>query len=206
MTMQMERSVETTGYKKRGLNNMEEEWRAIDGYEGLYEVSNTGRFKSLTRTLIRSNGRPFTISEEIMKVHKDSAGYPQVKLCRMGKHVSKSCHRIVAYTFIPITETDESVNHIDEDKTNNHVDNLEWCTSKYNAQYGTARKRAAVNCQKPVARCNGDNIIGVYPSRKAVEVDGYTACGVSACVKGRYTTHKGYTWKNITEEEYECLK
>ena len=113
-----------------------EEWRPVVGYEGLYEVSNTGQVRSLDK--YDSLG-VFWIGKLLSKLKV--GGYFMVKLRKDG--IQKMCliHRLVAQSFIPNPLNLPQVNHKDEDKTNNMVDNLEWCDAKYNSTYGTARER-----------------------------------------------------------------
>ena len=105
----------------------EEIWRDIDGYEEVYRVSNFGRIKSLSRMIF--NGKGYYLSKEkILKGSKNEKGYLQVEL--LGKPML--IHRIVATMFIDNPYNKPQVNHIDGDKTNNHVLNLEWCDNSEN--------------------------------------------------------------------------
>lgn len=108
-----------------------EEWKTIDGYED-YQVSNFGRVKSLGNNKKRK--------EKILKPINNK-GYQRVHLCKDGKRKLFRVHRLVAMAFIPNPNNYTEVNHIDECKTNNHVDNLEWCTDEYNSNYGTRNER-----------------------------------------------------------------
>ena len=116
---------------------MIEEWRTIVGYEGQYEVSSYGRVRSLDR-YDRMNrfwkGR-------ILNLHTGTGGYLFVGLSSNGNEKNYLVHRMVAQAFIPNPDNLPQVNHKDEDKSNNRVDNLEWCTSFYNNEYGTRKKR-----------------------------------------------------------------
>ena len=116
---------------------MEEEWRPIKDYEGLYEVSNMGRVKSLKRhdTLGREK------EEKILALANDRLGYKMVSLCKDGKRTMYKVHRLVAIAFIPNPDNLPIINHKDENKSNNNVCNLEWCTYKYNSNYGTNPQR-----------------------------------------------------------------
>ena len=111
----------------------EEIWRPIDGYEGLYEVSNTGLIRSLDRFVGNRN----RIKGKILSIKIEKNGYCSVALFKYGKMKRYLVHRLVAQEFIPNTEGLPQVNHKDEDKTNNRVENLEWCTAKYNINYGS---------------------------------------------------------------------
>ena len=115
----------------------EEIWRPVVGYEGLYEVSNTGRVRSLDRYVRRN----YFKKGRILKLN-DRRGYLFVELCLNNKTKNFSVHRLVAQAFIPNPDNLPQVNHIDEDKLNNRVENLEWCDSKYNSNYGTRKDRA----------------------------------------------------------------
>ena len=113
---------------------MNEEWRDIEGYEGLYQVSNLGRVKSLNYNR--------TKSEKILKTAM-RRGYLGVTLFKDGKPKTFMVHRLVAMMFINNPEKLPVVNHKDEDKLNNNADNLEWCTILYNNCYGTRLERVS---------------------------------------------------------------
>ena len=125
---------------------MEEEWRAVVGYEGLYEVSNTGKVRSLDRYVQQKNMYKIITHiyhgrELSLKKHRD--GYLVATLCKNKGLQSCQVHRIVATAFIPNPNELPQINHKDENKQNNNVNNLEWCTSKYNNNYGTRSQRMA---------------------------------------------------------------
>ncbi len=109
---------------------MIEEWRDIIGYEGLYQISNIGRIKTLSKFAGRSNRK-----EKIMKQSFNSKGYLHIVLSK--NNISQTCrvNRLVALNFISNPDNLPQVNHKDGIKANNRVDNLEWCTSKYNVNH-----------------------------------------------------------------------
>ena len=113
--------------KKEYLNEI---WKPIKGYEGLYEVSNFGRIKSL------KFGK-----ERILKGSKDKYGYLQVVLSKNNKSKTFKVHRLVSEAFIPNPDNLPQVNHKDENPSNNNVNNLEWCDKTYNNNYGTRNTR-----------------------------------------------------------------
>ena len=117
----------------------EEIWRPVVGYEGLYEVSNTGRVRSLDRYVRCKSYRLH--KGKVLSPGKDKDGYLFVVLSCNGKHKTIAVHKLVAQAFIPNPDDLPIINHKDEDKTNNRVDNLEWCTAKYNMNYGTRNIR-----------------------------------------------------------------
>lgn len=115
---------------------MVEEWRAIKGYGGAYEVSSEGRVRSLRFNKIK-------ILKQMTNAGRYN-GYAVVTLYDENHRGKKlKVHRLVAEAFLPNPERYPSINHKDEEKTNNNVNNLEWCSVRYNNTYGTARQRAA---------------------------------------------------------------
>lgn len=122
---------------------MQEIWKDIKNYEGLYQVSNLGNVRSLNRIVscnIKNNNKAIK-KGKILKPNKKRNGYLQV--CLLNKQKRKYCniHRLVAETFIPNLNHLSQVNHIDENKDNNCVDNLEWCSPKYNCNFGTRNSK-----------------------------------------------------------------
>ena len=112
-------------------------WKDIKDYEGIYQVSNLGNVRSLDR--LDNRGRK-TKGRELKK-KKMSNGYEFVQLYKYNKFKNCSIHRLVAQAFLPNPSNLPQVNHKDENITNNRVENLEWCTNKYNTNYGTRNKR-----------------------------------------------------------------
>ena len=111
---------------------MEEIWRDIKGYEGLYQVSNLGRVKSLERDYISANGGIRHIDEHYLKQAKTEKGYLRVTLLKNGKRSSKQVHRIVGEAFISNPDNKPQIDHINGDKTLNIVSNLRWATNREN--------------------------------------------------------------------------
>lgn len=124
------KTVETESLR---ITMTEEIWRPVVGYEGLYEVSNTGLIRSLDRFVGNRN----RIKGKILSIRIEKNGYCSVALSKYGKIKRYKIHRLVAQAFIPNPEGLPEVNHLDEDKTNNSVDNLEWCDRKYNMNFGS---------------------------------------------------------------------
>ena len=120
--------------------------KPVPGYEGYYEVDNLGRVFSVDRIIrVNDNGRIYDkpVHGAILKQTNHSRGYKTVALTKYGKTKQEYVHRIVASAFIPNPDNLPAVNHKDEDKTNNFVDNLEWCTVSYNNTYGEKTKKQA---------------------------------------------------------------
>lgn len=116
---------------------MEEIWRDIKGYEGKYQVSNLGRVKSLERT----DNNNHKVKEKELKIISDKDQYSIINLYQNGKNKTCRIHRLVASAFIPNPNNYPVINHKDENRTNNRIDNLEWCTSKHNNNYGSHNKK-----------------------------------------------------------------
>ena len=115
----------------------EEIWRPIVGYEGLYEVSSYGRVRSLDRYVNNNSFR----KGKVLSPGKDTIGYLFVVLSCNGKCKTIRVHRLVAQAFIPNPDNLPEINHINEDKTDNRVDNLEFCNRKYNINYGSRKDK-----------------------------------------------------------------
>jgi hypothetical protein len=120
--------------------------KPVNGYEEYYEVDQFGRVYSVDRVVsVKDNGRVYDkpLKGKQMKQSVHTKGYKTVSLTKDGKTKTVFVHRIVAEAFIPNTENLPMVNHKDEDKTNNFVENLEWCSASYNRTYGRAIEKQA---------------------------------------------------------------
>ena len=131
------------------MNN--EVWKPVIGYEDIYEVSNMGRVKSCERTVRSKHNSVRGVSERILKPCKTTYGYLEVRLYKNRVAKMHKVHRLVAKAFIPNDDLfADTINHIDEDKTNNRVENLEWMSRDDNIRYSTLGSKSS--CAKPV-RC-----------------------------------------------------
>lgn len=180
---------------------MEKEiWKDIQGFEGLYQVSNTGKVKSLERTRLGKNGCFIKVKDRILKQRK-CKGYFKVTLCKGNITKGFQVQRLVAKAFIDNPNNFPCVNHKDENKENNCVENLEWCDYKYNANYGTAIKRSAekrknLSTISKKVICLETNTI--YPSiSEAERLTGIANTHISSCClnKPKYKTAGGFHWR-----------
>lgn len=121
-------------------NGKPEIWKYIPGYEGLYQVSNQGNVRSVDR-IIKDTNRTRLYKGKPLKQFLDHKGYKVVTLSKQGSLKVIKVHRLVAMAFIPNPESYPEINHKDENKINNSVENLEWCTTQYNTSYGTRAAR-----------------------------------------------------------------
>lgn len=165
-------------------------WKDIVGYEGLYQVSNLGRIKSL-----RFN------KEKILKPTISSKGYLRVDLIKNQKRKTKYIHRIVLENFIPNVNNFPEINHKDENKTNNSVENLEWCTSQYNCHYGTRIKRFSDNKKKKIYQFDLDeNFIREWKSAVDIEKEiGLEKSNIRSCCRGEIRKAYGFIWRYANE-------
>ena len=197
--------------------NDTEIWKDVIGYEGLYQVSNLGRVKRIKHTT-----KKLFFSERIVNQYVNMNGYMMAPLSKDGKDKHKAVHRLVAQAFIPNPDNLPFVNHKDENPLNNHIDNLEWCTVKYNSNYGNSKTRMiesrksnpnyrqsltqgqitrnklrCTGSEKPVLQFSlqGD-FIREWKSLTTVEREcGISRAGITRCCNGVYKQCKGYLWK-----------
>ena len=174
---------------------MKEIWKDIAGYEGLYQVSNLGNVRSLPR-----KGCKIKCMYK-MKFQLSTNGYYRVSLCKNSKHKKYFVHRLVAETFIPNPNNYPQVNHKDENKLNNKINNLEYCTNSYNINYGNRNNK----CAKSMAKHFNKKILCVetgvvYNSiRDATRQTGIFESQIcSVCNKKKtYNTAGNYHWMYI---------
>jgi hypothetical protein len=182
-----------------------EEWKDVRGYEGMYLVSNMGRVKSVERTVSTNTGKR-RIQEKVLLPMMTDNGYWTVCLSRDGASRRVSVHRLVAEAFIPNPDNLPMVNHKDECGLNNAVENLEWCTAKYNSNYGTVKDRISEKNGKPVCRFDLETgeILEVFRSMSEAESTGlYCRCLIRDVCQGVRPHHKGYGWRFVNEADAE---
>lgn len=199
---------------------MKEIWKDIKGYEGLYQISNYGRVKSLDREIIDSLGRKFFRKGKILKQGKNSGGYMQITLSKGNKLSEERINRLVAIHFIPIPEHLKDipiekleVGHLKkltddtEDKTANEVWNLAWMSKKENDNYGTLPQRKSKiqtnhpQKSKPVLQIDPitNEVITEFPSchEAARQLGKRNASSICGCClqKISYNSAYGYIWR-----------
>ena len=204
-------------------NIINEIWRPIKGYEGLYEVSNLGRVKSL--------GNNKTKKDKILRSGIDSQGYPNIGLSKKGNRKTYNIHRIVAEAFIPNPENKRDIDHINNIKDDNRVENLRWCSHRENCNNPLSIENHKIAIQKrfpnrviktqrsrkeawsdPTVRAkvsipvlqltkNG-SAINYFPSQiEASRQTGLFQTGINLCINNKYKTCGGFRWMSF--EDYE---
>ena len=153
---------------------MTEVWKSIEGYEGLYEVSSLGRVKSL-----------YFNKQRIRKCSKDTNGYPHVGLTKAGICKPFSVHRLVGIAFLSNEGNLPCIDHIDEIKTNNKVENLEWCTYQHNQEHSLAKKSTLVSPDGVVHR--------IFNMRKFCREHNLHQSAMGDISLGHRITHKGWS-------------
>ena len=160
---------------------MLELWKAINGYEGVYEVSNMGN--------VRRDGKKLKLQTR----RRD--GYIEVQLYKHNIAASQKVHRLVAEAFLPNPNGLPVVNHKDENPSNNRADNLEWCTQKYNCEYGTRNRKISKRHSCAVEQIKEGVVVKVWESTREAEKAGYNHGSISLCCNGKASHHKGFQWR-----------
>lgn len=198
-------------YKNKSMEDLiGEEWRDVVGYEGKYKVSNLGRIKSLPRTVIyHKNGKQSKRKGRIISASLDTDGYLQFLLCDGFSVKQKKVHRIVATAFIKNPKNKPVINHKNCIKTDNSVENLEWCTIQENVKHaydnglishlgGTQYKRGALHKKSLKVSQFDENgvVIGTYDSiREASRITNINRNGIMNVCNRNAKSYKGTYWK-----------
>lgn len=158
-------------------------WKEIIGFENVYEISNYGKVRAYK-------------SKKTLKPWISHDGYVVIKLKNRKNY---KIHRLVAKAFIPNLKKLPCVNHKDENKQNNYVENLEWCSRKYNINYGNRNKITAKKLSKPVQQIDlSSNVIATFNSMKeASDITGVGVGNISRICNGKSGTRKKFTWKYL---------
>jgi hypothetical protein len=178
---------------------MKEQWKTVKDYEGFYEVSNLGEVKSLGRL----DSRGHHLKEKLLSPGKTENGYLFVTLYKNGVGKTFKIHRLVYSTFVEEIPEDMQVNHIDEDKENNRVDNLNLMTPKQNSNWGTRNARRAAARSKLVEAVDKitGRVIFTFPSTAEAGRQGlgFNSSHISKCCNGERKSHKGFIWRYIDQ-------
>lgn len=183
---------------------MEEIWKSINETNGYYEISNLGNVRTIDRYARVCGGGKRIVKGKPIKPMICSNGYLELQASIEGKRRIFMIHRLVAQYFIPNPNNLPEVNHKDENPQNNHVDNLEWCTPKYNCNYGTRNQRCMEKViKKPVRQLSLDGkLIAVFPMvSEAMRATGINNSQIIRVCKGTNITAGGYKWEYVEVAE-----
>lgn len=165
-----------------------ENWRDIPGYVGIYQVSDNGNVRRKEK---------YKAVPGVLRPNKRPNGYLCVDLSKDCKRKTFLIHRLVSLAFIPNPDNLPQINHKNENKADNRVENLEWCDSRYNNNYGTVKKRISITKSIPIIQCNmnGEIIRKYYGMNEAARQTGIYVQNIHKCCIGVYKTAGGYKWK-----------
>ena len=191
---------------------MQEVWKNVVGYEGLYQVSNLGNVKSMERVVKRIRRGTFSVKERILKKSITGDGYYQVGLSKDGKEKNHKIHRLMAEAFFDYKNKKLVINHKDGNRLNNELSNLELCTQSHNIKEAIRLGTKEPPClnkigklhsrSKPVIQYDkNDNFIREWENARQVERElGYLPCNIYSCCRGIYKSAYGYKWKYKIEK------
>lgn len=180
---------------------MEEYWKDIKGYEGYYKISSFGRLMTVDRYVENKNprlyGRNRHIKTRILNLNPNKQGYIQVILSKDKKKKCFLVHRLVALEFLINNNNYPCVNHIDENKTNNNVLNLEWCNYEYNNNFGKLEKKTKKTRNTNIYQLSKDGkLIKIWNSIDEIssETDNKKH-GILRCCNGGRKTYRKFIWR-----------
>lgn len=177
---------------------MNEIWLPVEGYEEFYEVSSLGRIRSLDRVFIDKCGNEKHLTGRILKQNHGTNGYLSVQFSVNDVKQRRMVHRVVAKAFIPNPENLPEVNHKDEDKYNNRIDNLEWCDRHYNNCYGTKIRRSMSKMRHPIEALKDGIVVATFRSQlDAAKITGNSQGNIWRALNESGATCGGYEWREV---------
>lgn len=179
------------------MENNNEIWKDIEGYEGIYQISSLGRVRSIDRYRKSKDNSLAFVKGKILKGKIDKDGYIEYALCIHNTIKYYRAHRLVAQAFIPNPNSLPLINHINEIKNDNRIENLEWCTTQYNNEY--SKSKSILQLDKNY------EFINKWKSAAQIESElGFNHSDISKCCRGiKNKTVKGFKW--VFETDYEQI-
>lgn len=178
---------------------MTEEWRDIQGYKGLYQVSNRGSVRSLDRPVMQSITKEFFMKKGVvLKPHSSGKGYPTVVLSKNGKVKTCTVHRLVAEAFLSDCMPGLEVNHKDGNKWNNATDNLELVSHLHNMQHAMATGLLCIKGEShPMAKLTEEQVLDIVELANVLSTRELSKI-FSVCPSSIRNIHSGKRWSSIT--------
>ena len=169
-------------------------WVVVEEYPN-YSVSDTGLVKRNSYTRIDKIGRKTEVEEMLLKQYVDKDGYLRATLWKDNKGHFLLLHRLVAKAFLPNKYNLPCINHKNENKTDNRVDNLEWCSISYNNNYGTRQNRVSKTQGKKIIGTKGNKVLFFNSAREAGKFLKKSSSNISECANGKYKKMYDYEWR-----------
>ena len=183
---------------------MTELWKDIEGYEGLYQVSNMGRVRSLDMVIEQKGKAPYVWSGRVLSPSEDRHGYKHIRLRARGTNTGVYVHQLVAKAFVPNPNGYNEVNHKDENPGNNRSSNLEWCSHIYNVRYGTGQERRAAKIRRPIIQKDlSGNVVHEWGSLTECQRETGMLTGHICRALRKYPLYQtayGYVWEYAAEK------
>lgn len=174
-----------------------ENWISVIGFENIYEVSNLGRVKSLRRKILIRGIHNGITKEKILKQNYRGKGYLSIRLC---DNKTYSTHRLVLCSFNKKRLNDKlHVNHINENKVDNRLVNLEFCDNKYNSNYGSKNNKLSKSLTKNKIKQIDDNgeVVKIWDNAEYALKEGFNSSHISKCCRGIRNKHSGFRWEYV---------
>jgi len=181
----------------RKIKTEMEEWKDVDGYEGIYQVSSMGNIRSLDRKITQFCHKNYftrNMNGRTIKSKTQNSGYEIVWLSKNGNVRAFTVHRIALVAFTGFTPIGLDINHIDGDKRNNKIENIEWCSKSENIKHSYKNLKRESTGKKVMCIELG---IVFDSSKQASDIMNINVSGIKHVTNGSAKTSGGYTWKKI---------